>query len=101
MRETGNLALPDIISLFGTFPNDISAIGVGWGIYLSHMAIFRVIEKAGLNKTAGNGWLQYVVTTIITLCGAVIFSVVLKKGFEFAGKALSRKAAERQKRISI
>lgn len=48
-------------------------------IYLSHMVIFRVVEKLGLNQIIGNGWIQYIVTVAIVLLGAILFSVVIKK----------------------
>lgn len=53
--------------------------GISMEIYLSHMVIFRVVEKLGLNQIVGNGWIQYVVTVVIVLLGAILFSVVVKK----------------------
>ncbi len=49
-------------------------------VYLSHMAVFRVIEKAGLNTMSGNGWVQYVITILLVYCGALLVSVVIQKG---------------------
>lgn len=48
-------------------------------IYLSHMVIFRVVEKLGLNQIIGNGWIQYIITVAIVLFGTILFSVVVKK----------------------
>ena len=48
-------------------------------IYLSHMVIFRVVEKLKLNRILGNGWLQYAVTTVLVIAGATVFAVVLRK----------------------
>lgn len=48
-------------------------------IYLSHMLIFRMIERIGLNTMVGNGWLQYVVTVVLVLGGTVLFSVIMQK----------------------
>ena len=48
-------------------------------IYLSHMVIFRIVEKLGLHQVIGNGWLQYFLTLIIVLFGTVIFSIVAQK----------------------
>ena len=53
--------------------------GISMEIYLSHMVIFRVVEKLGLNQIVGNGWIQYVVSVVIVLLGAILFSVVVKK----------------------
>ncbi len=62
-------------------------------VYLSHMVIFRVVEKLHINTIFGSGWLQYAVTVIITLVGAVLFSVVVKKIIDIFGKIISRRMA--------
>lgn len=59
------------------------------------MVIFRVIEKLHINTILGNGWIQYVVSVILTVCGAVVFSVVLKKVLAIAGRVVGQKAIER------
>ena len=33
--------------------------GISMEIHLSHMVIFRVVEKLKLNRILGNGWLQH------------------------------------------
>lgn len=48
-------------------------------IYLSHMVIFRIIEKTGVNTAAGKGWIQYTITVVGVLAGASLFSVVMQK----------------------
>ena len=48
-------------------------------IYLSHMVIFRVVEKLKLNRILGNGWLQYIVTSVLVIAGATVFDVVMQK----------------------
>ena len=55
-------------------------------IYLSHMVMFRVVEKLGLNKMFGTGWVQYAVTVILVLVGTVIFSTVMQKVIAIAEK---------------
>mgnify|MGYP006963143961 CR=1 FL=1 len=55
-------------------------------IYLSHMLIFRVIEKMGINRLLGNGWLQYISTVVIVVIGASIFAVVMQKIFSCISK---------------
>lgn len=57
-------------------------------IYLSHMVVFRLVEKMRLNIMFGNGWLQYFITVILVLVGAACFSVVFKKFIEIAEKKL-------------
>ena len=53
--------------------------GVSMEIYLSHMVIFRVVEKLWLNRILGNGWLQYAVTSVLVIAGATVFAVVMQK----------------------
>lgn len=48
-------------------------------IYLSHMMIFRIMEKLNLNTCFGNGWLQYVFTLGLVLLGAICYSYIVKK----------------------
>ena len=63
-------------------------------VYLSHMFIFRVIEKLHLNTVIGSGWPQYIVTVLLTLVGAVVFALVMKKLFA-AGRGLVAQHAAR------
>ena len=53
--------------------------GISMEIYLSHMVVFRVIEKTGLNQMFGNGVLQYIVAVLLVLAVTMVFSVVMKK----------------------
>lgn len=55
-------------------------------IYLSHMVIFRIVEKLGLNRIIGNGWIQYSFTVVIVLCGTILFSIVMEKMIGLAEK---------------
>lgn len=48
-------------------------------IYLSHMVMFRLIEKLGLHQMFGNGRIQYCITVCLVLAGTVLFAVVMKK----------------------
>ena len=59
-------------------------------IYLSHMVIFRVVEKAGLNTLIGNGWTQYAATVALVLVGTIVFAVVVQNIFRLADKRLAR-----------
>ena len=58
-------------------------------IYLSHMVIFRVIEKIGLDQIIGKGWIQYIVTVVLVLCGTILFAVVLRKLIGLAEKKVA------------
>lgn len=55
-------------------------------IYLSHMVIFRVVEKLNLNVIIGNSWIQYIVTAAIVLCGTILFAAVMQKLIGFSEK---------------
>lgn len=63
--------------------------GISMEIYLSHMVIFRVVEKLGIHKVIGNGWLQYIFTVIVVIVGTTVFAVVMQKIIELAEKKLS------------
>jgi peptidoglycan/LPS O-acetylase OafA/YrhL len=52
---------------------------VSMEVYLSHMVIFRVIQKLGLNTIIGNGWSQYFITVIVVLNSAILLAVVFKR----------------------
>lgn len=52
---------------------------ISFDIYLSHMFIFRIIEKLKLNTIFGTGWTQYLITVIIVLLGSILFSFFIKK----------------------
>ena len=64
-------------------------------IYLFHMVMFRVVEKLGLNRMFGTGWVQYAVTVILVLVGRVVFSAIMQRVIAIAEKRandyLSRK----------
>lgn len=47
-------------------------------IYLSHMAIFQLIKKIHINEILGNGWIQYMMTVWVVLCGSMIFSMIVR-----------------------
>ncbi|MGO5328960.1 acyltransferase family protein [Holdemanella porci] len=77
------------ISIGGGYSKIVSFIsGISMEIYLSHMVVFRLVEKMRLNIMFGNGWLQYFITVILALVGATCFSVIVKKFIEIAEKKL-------------
>lgn len=51
-------------------------------IYLSHMMIFRIVEKLGIINMFGNGLIQYLITSAVVLCGVTVFSFVMHKIIE-------------------
>lgn len=48
-------------------------------IYLSHMVVFRAVEKLHLNVLWGNGWLQFFITCTLVFIGTVVFSYVAQR----------------------
>lgn len=56
--------------------------GISMEIYLSHMVIYRVIEKIGLTHILGDGVLSYVATAVGTLVGVVAFATVAQWGLK-------------------
>ncbi len=70
--------------------------GISMEIYLSHMVIFRVVEKLGLTHKFGNGALQYAITTILVLAGSIMFAFILKKVIEIVGNYISKKFSKKE-----
>lgn len=65
--------------------------GISMEVYLSHMAIYRVIEKVGLSHIFGKGVLSYVLTSIGTLIGVLAFAVVAQWGLNKLSDLISNK----------
>ena len=59
-------------------------------IYLCHMFVYRVIEKVHLLHITGNEILNYAFVCIVTVCGAIVMSLVLKRIIAFAGNKLQK-----------
>lgn len=58
-------------------------------IYLSHMMVFRVLQKLGLNYLFGRGWASYLFTVICSVTGAlftaIIFRIIWHKALRLFG----------------
>ena len=63
--------------------------GISMEIYLSHMVMFRVVEKSGLHQAFGNGVLQYSMTVVLVLAAAIVFSTIIKKCIEISESKFS------------
>lgn len=48
-------------------------------MYLSHMFIFRIIEKLGLKYLFGKTIISYVFTFVLTLGGTIVFAIVASR----------------------
>ena len=53
--------------------------GISFEIYLCHMLIFRVLEKLGMIHLVKNDVVSYIITSVGTIAGAIVFSYVVKK----------------------
>ena len=86
------LLLYAILARGGVFQNPAAKFlsGISMEIYLSHMVIFRGIEKLGLNRRFGTGWLQYLATVVLVIGCTCVFSVVMKKIIGVAERKWSR-----------
>ena len=84
-----------IISWGGVLQNRFTRFisSVSMEIYLSHMVLFRVVEKTGIHRIVGSGWLQYGVTVIVVIGAAIVFSVFMQKIIRIAGRKIGEKIA--------
>ena len=48
-------------------------------IYLSHMVIYRLLEKLHMTKLIGGGTASYVLTVVLVVIGTIVFSLIVKK----------------------
>lgn len=62
--------------------------GISMEIYLSHMVIFRAVEKVHLNRFISNSILLYWITAIVVIIGAIIFAFVVQKGIAWCESKL-------------
>lgn len=60
-------------------------------IYLSHMVILRAVEKMGFDHILGNGWLQYIITSVLVIAGATVFAVVMQKIISIAIEIMNKR----------
>lgn len=78
-------ALCDSRFLNNGFTNYFSSVSME--VYLSHMFIFRVLETFHVNVLLGSDYLQYILTCLLTLIGAILFSRI----FQIAVKVINNK----------
>lgn len=74
------LVMYAMLSNGGLLDNKVAAFfsGISMEIYLSHMFIFRIIEKIKLNYIFGYSWGGYISTVVLVLIGTTAFAVVVK-----------------------
>lgn len=69
--------------------------GISMEIYLSHMLLFRVVEKLHLTTMFGNGWLQYIITVCLVILGTIVFSYIMQKLINYAEKKIIKLKKDR------
>ena len=72
---------PKLISFFS---------GISMEIYLSHMVVFRLVEKINMNHFTSNIWIQYCITVILVIVGTVCFSAGIKNCLDYLMNRLER-----------
>ncbi len=68
-------------------------------IYLSHMFVFRFLEKLKLEKIISNEIIYYIAMSILTLVGAYIVSVILNKIIELIKNNMNQKFDKNVKKV--
>lgn len=93
---SASLLICAITSGGGVLENRVTRFfgGISMEIYLSHMVIFRIVEKLKLNSAIENGWLQYIFTVIVVIVGTTFFSVVVKRVIAMIEKKLNGQSKE-------
>ena len=80
---------------FMTFISSISL-----EIYLSHLLIFRIIQKLGLNTRFGNGVVQYIITVLLVIIGSIIFSFVVSRVIKYAMEIIKKQSLKWEGKVA-
>ena len=82
-----------MLSNGGLLDNKISAFfsGISMEMYLSHMFVFRIIEKMKLNYIFGYSYGAYISTVVLVLIGTTLFVVVMKYILKYINKIVMNK----------
>lgn len=60
--------------------------GVSLEIYLCHMVIYRLFERLNLIYALGNSFFSYMIVSILTVIGAIVFAVIIRGGIRMIVK---------------
>lgn len=83
------LAISHPLKLLGNgFTKTLSQVSLE--VYLSHMMIFRVVEKIGIARRINNGNIAYIVVLLLTVVLTIIFALVAKKMIDTCFRKLKR-----------
>ena len=66
-------------------------------LYLSHMVIYRVLEKLHMLKLFGDGLLSYLFASAGVLCGTILFALAAKWGLKKTGCILQQLKSKKTK----
>jgi len=64
--------------------------GISLEIYLCHMIVFRILEKAGVTKIFANETVSYLFTIVLVFFGAILFSLGVNKLLGAIGKFMKK-----------
>lgn len=65
--------------------------GISMEIYLCHMVVFRIVEKMKLLYLLGNGWIAYIIVSLLVIIGSIVFSIGLKWFVSIIGRKINAK----------
>ncbi len=64
--------------------------GISMEVYLSHMIIYRVIEKSSLANMINNDVISYAIVCVGTLVGTICFSVIIQRLIQYCLNKLKK-----------
>lgn len=67
--------------------------GISMEVYLCHMFAFRILQKVRLVYITGNDYLDYWITCVLTLCGAIVTATIIKTIITKISNCTKQKAA--------
>lgn len=73
--------------------------GISLEMYLSHMVVFRIIEKLGMTKLFASDLLSYIVTSVGTIVGTIVFALAAKKFLEYLTKFTKAKMLSKEDKL--
>ena len=59
-------------------------------VYLSHMMIFQVVEKFGIESRINNGNIAYIVVLFLTVVLTITFALIAKKVIDICFRRLKK-----------
>lgn len=63
---------------------------ISFEVYLCHMIVFRILEKIGVLHIFSSEILSYILISVLTVLGAIIFAFLVKKSLKFMTVKLNK-----------